>query len=135
MERNIPNSRNSLLFFLKDKDRDNVQAYEKSMIDLEKKIEKSLIEMFRELDINAIVKTDRYSLPYTHKIKHTGWGESYLNGAFESAPFKRKIMREVLSADLYKLRFFVFAEVEDHFPMGKVNYYFMYYPHRYPYEK
>ena len=129
MNRSMPNPENSLLFFLKDEDRDNVQAYEKSMIDLEKKIEKSLIEMFRELNINASVKTDRYSLPYTHKIKHTGWGESYLNGAFESAPFKRKIMQEVLGADLYKLRFFVFAEVEDHFPMGKVNYYFNYYPH------
>jgi len=135
MERSIPSPKNSLLFFLKHEERDDVQVYEKMMIDLEKKIEKSLIELFSELSINASVKTDRYSLPYTHKIKHTGYGESYLNGAFESAPFKRKIMQEVLSADLYKLRFFVFAEVEDQFPMGKVNYYFMYYPHRYPYEK
>lgn len=127
MIRTIPKPENSLLFFLKDPS--DTAAYEKSMVDLEKKIEKKLLEMFNDLNINATVKTDRYSLPHTKEIKITQYGESYLNGAFESWAFKRKIFKEVLGNDLHKLRFYVFAEVEDHFPMGRVNYYFRYYPH------
>jgi hypothetical protein len=125
--RKTPSPKNSLTFFMKD--RTDLVEYEKAIVKLEKKIEKSLIKMFSNLDINAIVKTDRYSLPYTDEVIHTGFGESYLNAAFESAPFKRKVLSRVLTEDLYKLRFYVFAEIEDHFPMGKVYYYFRYYKH------
>ena len=117
------------------KDTSDVSAYEEAIINLEKKIEKKLIEMFTDMNIHAIVKTDRYSLPYTNEIKTSQRGESYLNGAFESWDFKRKIFKEILNKDINKLRFYVFAEIEDYFPMGKVNYYFRYYPHKYPFEK
>lgn len=127
IKRKIPSPNNSLLFFMKDPA--NHEEYEKAMVDLEKKIEKSLIKMFSKVEVSATVKSNRYSLPYTDEVIHTGFGESYLNGAFESAPFKRKIMNRVLGEDLYKLRFYVFAEIEDHFPMGKVTYYFRYYKH------
>lgn len=133
MERKIPSPENSLLFFMKEKS--NPELYEHHMISLEKKIEEKLIEMFGDMNIHAIVKTDRYSLPYTNEIKTSQRGESYLNGAFESWDFKRKIFKEILNKDINKLRFYVFAEIEDYFPMGKVNYYFRYYPHKYPFEK
>lgn len=128
MIRKIPSERNSLIFFLEDV-KGNKKEYEDSMINLEERIEKALIEMLRELDIQSSVKTDRYSLPYTNQVVHTGYGESYLNAAFLSAPFKRKIVKELLEKNLFKIRFFVFAEIEDHLPMGKVNYYFNYYIH------
>jgi hypothetical protein len=126
--RKIPSPNNSLTFFM-EKMNGEVAEYETAMVNLEKQIEKRLIDTFRSFDINATVKSDRYSLPYTHEIKHTGYGESYLNGAFESMPLFRKIFKEILDENLYKIRFYIFAEIEDQFPMGKVNYYFRYYKH------
>ena len=126
--RKIPSPNNSLTFFM-EKMNGEIAEYETSMVNLEKQIEKRLIDTFRSFDINATVKSDRYSLPYTHEIKHTGYGESYLNGAFESMPLYRKIFKEILNENLYKIRFYIFAEIEDRFPMGQVNYYFRYYKH------
>ena len=126
--RKIPSPNNSLTFFM-EKMNGEVVEYETAMVNLEKQIEKRLIDTFRSFDINASVKSDRYSLPYTHEIKHTGYGESYLNGAFESMPLYRKIFKEILNENLYKIRFYIFAEIEDRFPMGQVNYYFRYYKH------
>lgn len=126
--RKIPSPNNSLTFFM-DKMNGEVAEYESAMVKLEKQIEKSLIETFRKFNIHASVKTDRYSLPYTHEIKHTGYGESYLNGAFETMPLYRKVFKELLDENIYKIRFYIFAEIEDQFPMGKVNYYFRYYKH------
>ena len=133
MFRNIPGIKNSLLLFLKNgKNKDNfneenyVELYEKFMINQEVLIEKKLIDLFKQMGINASVKSERYSLPFNNQLKCTGYGESYLNGAFETDRFFRKIIKELLDKDLYKVRFYVFAEIEDHFPMGKVNYYFNY---------
>lgn len=136
MTRNVPSIENSLLFFLdiggkKSKvTPDNyVEEYEKWMVKRELSIEKWLLDTFAHLGINASVKTDRYSLPIMHQIKVTQYGESYLNGAFETYGICRKVLNTVLADDVHKLRFYVFAEVEDNFPMGKVNYYFNYYVH------
>ena len=133
MLRNIPGIKNSLLLLLKNgKNKDNfneenyAELYEKFMINQEVLIEKKLIDLFKQMVINASVKSERYSLPFNNQLKCTGYGESYLNGAFETDRFFRKIIKELLDKDLYKVRFYVFAEIEDHFPMGKVNYYFNY---------
>jgi len=125
-ERNIPKMNNSLLFFLK---KPNEDGYVNAMINLEKKIEKDMIEVLQKLGIKATVKTDRYSLPFQHQIKVTQYGESYLNGAFESQNLYRSVLKELLEYEHSKIRFFIFAEILDEFPMGKVNYYFNYYVH------
>lgn len=136
MTRNVPSIENSLLFFLdiggkksKVTPENYVEEYEKWMVKRELSIEKWLLDTFSHLGINATVKSDRYSLPIMYQIKATQNGESYLNGAFETYQIFRKVLKTVLSEDIYKLRFYVFAEVEDNFPMGKVNYYFNYYVH------
>lgn len=126
MERNIPSMENQLLFFLKEP---TPEKYEESMINLEKKIEGDMIEVFKKLGIHSIVKTDRYSLPYTNEIKTTQYGESYLNGAYESVKLYRKVLSELIEYDVRKMRFYILAEVEDTEFMGKVNYYFRYYEH------
>ena len=59
---------NRLLFFLNDNDK-TPEHYIDSMVNLEKKIEKDMIEVFNKIGLHAIVKTDRYSLPYQHEIK------------------------------------------------------------------
>jgi hypothetical protein len=126
MKRNIPEMGNQLLFFMDER---TPEKYEESMINLEKKIEKDMIEVFHKMGINATVKTDRYSLPFQHQIKTTQYGESYLNGAYESIKLYRAVLSEMVELNIYKIRFYIFAEVEDHFPMGRVNYYFNYYIH------
>ena len=126
MERNIPSMENRLLFFL---DEPTPEKYEESMINLEKKIEGDMIEVFRKLGIHSIVKTDRYSLPYTEEIKVTQYGESYLNGAFESIKLYRKVLKTMIDYDVRKIRFYILAEIEDTEFIGKVNYYFRYYEH------
>ena len=133
MERNIPDMKNQLLFFMdgkngREEDR-TPEKYEEHMINLEKKIEKDMIEVLFKMGIHATVKTDRYSLPYQFQVKTTQNGESYLNGAFESVKLYREVLRNLLEMDVYKIRFYIFAEVEDSFPMGRVNYYFNYYIH------
>ena len=127
MKRNIPDMSNQLLFFMDDER--TPEKYEDAMINLEKKIEKDMIGVLSKMEINASVKTDRYSLPHQFQIKTTQQGESYLNGAFESYKLYRAVLKEIVNQDLYKIRFYIFAEVEDSFPMGKVNYYFNYYIH------
>lgn len=124
MERNIPSMGNRLLFFLEEP---TPEKYEESMINLEKKIEGDMIEVFKKLGIHSIVKTDRYSLPYTNEIKTTQYGESYLNGAYESVKLYRKVLSELIEYDVRKMRFYILAEVEDTEFIGKVNYYFRYY--------
>jgi hypothetical protein len=133
MTRNIPEMKNQLLFFMdgkngREEDR-TPEKYEEHMINLEKKIEKDMIEVLFKMGIHATVKTDRYSLPYQFQIKTTQNGESYLNGAFESVKLYRAVLSNLVEMDVYKVRFYIFAEVEDSFPMGKVNYYFNYYIH------
>jgi hypothetical protein len=126
MERNIPSMENRLLFFL---DEPTPEKYEEAMINLEKKIEGNMIEVFRKIGVHSTVKTDRYSLPYTNEIKVTQYGESYLNGAYESAKLYRNVLKELIEYDVRKIRFYILAEVEDHEYIGKVNYYFRYYDH------
>jgi hypothetical protein len=133
MKRNIPDMKNQLLFFMdgkngREEDR-TPEKYEEHMINLEKKIEKDMIEVLFKMGIHATVKTDRYSLPYQFQIKTTQNGESYLNGAFESVKLYRAVLSNLVEMDVYKIRFYIFAEVEDSFPMGRVNYYFNYYIH------
>ena len=133
MKRNIPDMKNQLLFFMdgkngREEDR-TPEKYEEHMINLEKKIEKDMIEVLFKMGIHATVKTDRYSLPYQFQIKTTQNGESYLNGAFESVKLYREVLSNLVEMDVYKIRFYIFAEVEDSFPMGRVNYYFNYYIH------
>jgi hypothetical protein len=124
---------NQLLFFMDGKngkkDDRTPEKYEEHMINLEKKIEKDMIEVLSKMGIHATVKTDRYSLPYQFQIKTTQLGESYLNGAFESIKLYRAVLKKMVDSDLYKIRFFILAEVEDGHYMGKVNYYFNYYIH------
>ena len=133
MKRNIPDMGNRLLFYMDGKNgkKENRthEKYEESMINLEKKIEKDMIGVLSKMGINATVKTDRYSLPFQDQIKTTQYGESYLNGAFESIQLYRTVLHKMVELNVYKVRFFIFAEVEDSFPMGNVNYYFNYYVH------
>ena len=128
--RAIPESNNTLLGLISKVDRKEltIAEYEDHMAKLEKSIEEKIIKMLDMISTHASVKTDRYSLPYKHQIKHTKHATSYLNDAFDTRQFIREIAEEVLKYEITKLRFYVFAEMEGGM-FGKMNYYFNYYPH------
>ena len=128
--RAIPESNNTLLGLISGKDRKEltIEEYEKQMRNLEKSIEEKVIKMLDMINTHASVKTDRYSLPYKHQIKHTRNAGSYLNDTFDTRQFIREIASEVLKYEITKLRFYVFAEMEGGM-FGKMNYYFNYYTH------
>ena len=128
--RTIPESNNTLLGLISKVDRKEltVAEYEEHMVNIEKSTEVKIIKMLAMINTHASVKTDRYSLPYKHQIKHTRQASSYLNDAFDTRNFLREIAEEVLKYEITKLRFYVFAEMEGGM-FGKMNYYFNYYPH------
>jgi hypothetical protein len=113
MKRKIPNINSELLFFIKNKDDNYIEEYEKIMVNTEISIEKRLISIFENLGISASVKTDRYSLPFNNQIKITQYSESYLNAAFNTDKLFREIFKKILNQDLEKIRFFIFLEIVD----------------------
>lgn len=128
--RNIPSLNNQLLFFLdKDNSKRTIDHYHTAMENNETNIERRLVDLLDKLGIQASVKSNRYSLPYKNEVVHTGYGESYLNAAYETPRFFSKIVKELLHDDTYKIRFYILLEVEDSFPIGKVNMKFRYYKH------
>ena len=114
--------------------REEEQAvYNEKIVAFEKKCEQSLIETLGRVNVQASVKTDRCSLPYKEEIVVVLNGESYMNGAFEFHRVARKIVKEVLEKNLYKLRFYMYINIEEGKGLfesfGKVEYRFRYYPH------
>ena len=108
------------------------ERYVEKIQEFERKVEKSIMETFRRIDIHGIVKTDPYSLPYKREVKVTLRGESYLNGPYEIFRVARQICKELLDKDIYKLRFYMFINIiepnsKTFFDLGSVEYKFRYY--------
>lgn len=136
--RKIPeNLDKGILFPLLGPDKKNYtpQEYISKLIKFEEKCEKSLIETLSRLSIHAMVKTERYSLPYQHEVSHSLFGESYLNGPYEFHRVARVFAKELLNSDVYKIRFYIKIDVitEGSFQeiglMGKIQYNLRYYIH------
>lgn len=131
MERVIPNfDKVGISLPLFGFDEKNEENYLKKIIAFEQKCEKSIIETLSKVNIQAMVKTDRYSLPFQKEVVVVLRGESYLNGSYEFFRVARKIVKELLDQDLYKIRFYLFINIEEgHFNFGKLSYKFRYYIH------
>ncbi len=136
MERKIPSNLGAQILHPLvgwEREKHTEERYIEKIQSFERKVEKSLIETFKRIDIHGIVKTDPYSLPYKKEVKVTLRGESYLNGPYEIFRVVRPIIKELLNENLYKIRFYVYIDVttESRFPlgMGEINYYFRYYEH------
>jgi hypothetical protein len=109
------------------------ELYVEEIQKFEIEAEKRLIKVLSSIGITATVKTDRYSLPYKEEIKISQNGESYLNGPYELERVIRKVTKKLLNDDEYKIRFYVYVEVDTNagsfLKLGKVNYHFRYYSH------
>jgi len=136
MERKIPSNLSAQILHPLigwDKENHTEERYIEKIQDFERKVEKSLIETFKRIDIHGIVKTDPYSLPYKNEIKATLRGESYLNGPYEIFRVVRPVIKQLLNENQHKIRFYVYIDVDTDgrhpLSMGEINYYFRYYEH------
>ena len=77
---------------------------------LETKIETELIELFQKFGIQAIVKTDKYSLPQQDEVIVKLRDESYIAGMYERSSIYRPIVKKVLETSTIKIRFYIHIE-------------------------
>lgn len=74
----------------------------------EKAIEENVINMLQELNIQASVKSDRYSLPAHGYVKSSAGDSSFINDIYDSSDVKRKLLKVILNDDCRKVRFYVY---------------------------
>jgi hypothetical protein len=113
----------------------DLDDYMKFITEFEIQCENSLIDLFKKLNIQSSVKTDRYSLPYKDEIIITIEGSSNLDFAFTLSNITRDIVRELFDKDIYKIRFYLAIDAiiendtDDRYFFGKVVYKFRYVKH------
>ena len=145
MERRIPSNTKHLIYqplnikkYLK-----NEEVTPEFLIDkikeYEEKCEDSIIKTLGKVGINAMKKTDKFSLPYNREIKLTKRGESWVNGPYEFYWVARNIVKELLNENLLRVRFYMFVDISENVnddpteihpifnSRGRIDYYFRYY--------
>lgn len=127
MERRIPNLESVSLSPIIGDDKTE-ENYKVKIYNFERRVEKHLLEIFNNLNMNVIVKTDPYSLPYNNEFEYSRGISSYINDAYDYRYVSREILKEVLEKDLYQFRFYVYVDVcvKSNNTFGLVKYYFRY---------
>jgi len=117
MERLIPNNFDHRIIKsvfeeggIKPKTEEN---YIKSLEFIESEFEKYLIGILRRLDINATVKTDKYSLPYKDEVIY----QRLLSTSFPKANYfflyaVREFIKEILVRNVLKVRFYILIDLK-----------------------
>ena len=111
------------------------KSYIKAISKFEIKCENTLIELFRQIGIQASVKRDRYSLPYKNEVIGEIEGSVYINHAFNLDNIARVFVKDLLEKNVTKIRFYLTVDVitEDEAVgkryNGKVVYKFRYMVH------
>ena len=109
----------------------NVAAVTKFEIECERKLK----DLFKKIGIQSSIKSDRFSLPYTHEVTGEIEGQSYINYAFNLDNIARVFVKDLLDKNIHKIRFYLFVDVitEDETMNkrynGKVVYKFRYTEH------
>ncbi len=113
----------------------DIKSYLKAITKFEIDCEKSLIDLFRQIGIQASVKTDRYSLPYKNEIIGEIEGSVYINHAFNLDNIARIFVKDLIEKNVTKIRFYLTVDViteDETFGKrynGKVVYKFRYMVH------
>lgn len=129
MNRKLPEDKCALLVLLGNPKTN--EEYELALLKHETHVENKIIEVLKKIGIHSIVKTDKYSLPVQYEIIKKNRGGSYLNDAFDTTEFTRKIVKQLLSDDIRKVRFYVDTDiVGGNFGFGSLIYKFKYYAHK-----
>ena len=90
--------------------KESVDAY---LDDFELRLEKHLIDLLRDLDIKASVKTDRCSLPHTKEVTARAIVASYINDAFFHYNILKPAVKELLANNVKKLRFYITTDIAE----------------------
>jgi hypothetical protein len=112
-----------------------VESYVAAVTKFEIECEGKLKDLFKKIGIQSSIKTDRFSLPYTHEVVGEIEGQSYINYAFNLDNIARVFVKDLLDKNIYKIRFYLFVYVitEDETMSkrynGKVVYKFRYMAH------
>lgn len=99
----------------------------------EENMENNLIELLKNFQISAMLKTDKRSLPYTNQIIVKLPVESDMNAMWNYSYANRQIIKELLEKNVYKIRFYVhietYEDVRNIFLNCGIKYSFRYYIH------
>ena len=109
------------------------EDFNKTLDELENKMEEDLIELLSKLQIRASKKQDKYSLPYTNEILKTLILESYVQGFLEYERIFPEIVKELLNKNVNKIRFYIHIEpydIKNNFFGKGLKYNFRYYIHK-----
>jgi len=107
------------------------EYYHKLMNKIELRTEKAFITLFKQLGIDASTKVDRFSLPYQYEIIMV---KQYCNNVFwgiDAIDFMREVVLMLLVKKVYKIRFYVFLQLETRTKETcNATFYFRYYVHK-----
>ena len=100
----------------------------------ESHMEKKLTATLRNVDIQATVKRDKFSLPYEHERIVKLPLESFMNAVFDYRRVFRPVVKELLDKNVYRIRFYLWTDLfEDTDTRPRIHagirYHFRYYVH------
>ncbi len=113
----------------------DTETYVAAVTKFEIECESKLKDLFKKIGIQSSVKSDRFSLPYTHEVTGEIEGQSYINYAFNLDNIAKVFVKDLLDKNIHKIRFYLFVDVitEDETMSkrynGKVVYKFRYTVH------
>ena len=113
----------------------DTETYVAAVTKFEIECEGKLKDLFKKIGIQSSIKSDRFSLPYTHEVTGEIEGQSYINYAFNLDNIARVFVKDLLDKNIHKIRFYLFVDVitEDETMSkrynGKVVYKFRYTVH------
>ena len=113
----------------------NKDSVEDMFRELEMSQNKRTIDLLWNFNIKAFTKTNPKSLPYTKEIVIYNKFNSYVNSVFFVENLYRKVIKQLIEDDVYKIRFYFDysldynKEREDLIQGIKIS--FRYYPHYY----
>ena len=110
-------------------------TYVAAVTKFEIECERKLKDLFKKIGIQSSIKSDRFSLPYTHEVTGEIEGQSYINYVFNLDNIASVFVKDLLDKNIHKIRFYLFVDVitEDETMSkrynGKVVYKFRYTVH------
>jgi hypothetical protein len=129
MERKIPNLESFSVSPIVGDDKTE-ENYKIQIYKFERRIEEHLLDIFKKLNMNVIVKTDPYSLPYNNEFVYSRGFSSYINDSYDYYYISREILKDVLEVYMHQFRFYIYVDVclkSDSSFGGEVKYHFRYY--------
>ena len=89
----------------------DTETYVAAVTKFEIECERKLKDLFKKIGIQASIKRDKFSLPYTHEVIGEIEGTSFINYAFNLDNIARVFVKDLLDKNIHKIRFYLFVDV------------------------